>query len=69
MPKTILLVAAVLVSSVSLAASSLAKNSTQPDALASAWKAPQSTLSKQETQHGIAMVYGGADIASRPTLA
>lgn len=66
MKKIFLLVAAILVSSSSLADTAFSKNSPQLNSLGSAWK---SHHSMQLNQNDITIVYGGEDVSShRPTL-
>ncbi len=67
MKSFILLVGALLISSISFAnASGLSKGSPQLNALGSAWRAHPSV---KESPNDITIVYGGEDVSRRPTLA
>lgn len=68
MKKLILLVATIVATSSYANTQSLSKNSAQLNALGAAWKAKQMTQPIQ-SQNDITIVYGGADISRRPTLA
>ncbi|HEX4044347.1 MAG TPA: hypothetical protein VHZ76_01610 [Gammaproteobacteria bacterium] len=69
MKKSLVIAGMVLMSvcGLSIASSGLNKNSTQLKSLGQAWKTHSSVQINQQDE--INMVYGGADISRRPTLA
>lgn len=71
MKRTLLLIGAILLSSLAFA-TGFSKDSAQLRALAGAWKSQASTATQQQdlvNHHDITIVYGGQDIAGKTDLA